>query len=83
MEYVVSTREVVAEMAGQVWKVLVEVGAEVEAGDPVAIVESMKMEFPAEAPVTGRVAELLCSEGDTINAGTVIASIRPMDSQSS
>ncbi|MEH7276214.1 biotin/lipoyl-containing protein, partial [Neobacillus vireti] len=40
------SKEVVASMAGNVWKVLVKAGDQVEEGQDVAILESMKMEIP-------------------------------------
>jgi urea carboxylase len=40
---------------GNIWKVLVEAGQHVKAGDPLAIVESMKMEFTVTAPEDGEV----------------------------
>jgi urea carboxylase len=40
-------------VAGSVWKVLVRVGDRVQAGDPVALVEAMKMETPVRATVAG------------------------------
>lgn len=50
--------EVRAEMTASVWKVVVGVGQAVEAGDELLILESMKMEIPVTAPVSGTVAEL-------------------------
>ena len=45
-------------VTGVVWKVMVEPGSKVVAGDPVVIMESMKMEIPVEAPADGTVAGL-------------------------
>ena len=39
-------------------------GAKVAAGDPVVIMESMKMEIPVEAPADGTITEILVAEGD-------------------
>ena len=39
-------------------------GAKVAAGDPVVIMESMKMEIPVEAPADGTITEMLVAEGD-------------------
>ena len=47
-----------SEVTGSVWKVEVVVGQVVNEGDTLVIVESMKMEIPITAPVTGVVREL-------------------------
>jgi acetyl-CoA carboxylase biotin carboxyl carrier protein len=41
----------------------------VAAGDLVLILESMKMEFPIEAPVAGKIAFLHVAEGDNVTEG--------------
>ena len=64
--------EVEAEIAGNVWKIETEVGAEVEEEDVLLILESMKMEIPVEAPRGGRVAEIRVAEGDSIEEGAVL-----------
>ena len=51
-------------VTGVVWKVMAGPGAKVAAGDPVVIMESMKMEIPVEAPADGTVTEVLVAEGD-------------------
>ena len=56
-------------VTGSVWKILVAIGAEVDAGQEVAIIESMKMEIPAEAETAGIVTEVLVAEGDPIEQG--------------
>lgn len=55
-----------SEVTGNVWKVQVAVGAKVEAGDVLLVLESMKMEIPVEAPAAGTVAELLVREQDGV-----------------
>ncbi|MBZ9937941.1 urea carboxylase [Mesorhizobium sp. BR1-1-16] len=62
-----------AQMTGNVWKILVEEGSMVEAGQPVVIVESMKMEMEITTPVAGRIAGLRCQPGRTVRAGDVVA----------
>ena len=49
--------------AGNMWKVLVKPGDRVKAGDPLLIMEVMKMEVPHEAPVDGVVKAVHVSEG--------------------
>jgi len=65
--------QVSAEMVPNVWKVLVAAGDTVSAGDPLAILESMKMEIPVESPLAGTVREVRVQEGDTVQEGDVIA----------
>ncbi|HKQ50935.1 MAG TPA: acetyl-CoA carboxylase biotin carboxyl carrier protein subunit, partial [Pyrinomonadaceae bacterium] len=67
--------EIVAPMPGKVVRVLVEAGAEVEAGAGVVIVEAMKMQNEMKSPKAGRVASVQVREGATVNAGDVLAVI--------
>lgn len=60
---------VAADISGNIWKLLVEAGKAVEAGDPLLIVEAMKMEFAIHAPVAGIVRALHCQPGRPVNAG--------------
>jgi acetyl-CoA carboxylase biotin carboxyl carrier protein len=64
--------EVEAHITGTVWKVECEVGDEVEEGDTVVILESMKMEMPVEAEDPGVVKEILCEEGQAVNEGDTL-----------
>ena len=66
---------VVASMAGSVWKVLVKPGDLVEEGQDVAILESMKMEIPIAAEFDGTVTEVKVNEGDFVNEGDVIVEV--------
>jgi acetyl-CoA carboxylase biotin carboxyl carrier protein len=67
--------QVRAEMTANVWQVSAEVGAVVAVGDTIAILESMKMEIPVEAPVAGTVTALHVKPGDNIQEGDLIADI--------
>ena len=62
-------RAVASHVAGNVWKVEVEEGATVKQGDPLVIVESMKMEFAMMAPCDGRIHKVFCREGGQVSAG--------------
>jgi biotin carboxyl carrier protein len=66
---------IVAPMPGKVVSVLVENGAEVQAGDGVLVVEAMKMQNEMKAPKAGRITELRVASGATVNAGEVLAVI--------
>ena len=67
--------KVEAGAAGKVVKAAVSVGAAVKKGDPVIIIESMKMEIPVVAPEDGTVASIDCAPGDTIEAGALLATL--------
>ena len=69
------SEQVLAEMVANVWKVVVSVGDEVDAGDTICILESMKMEIPVEATASGKVAQLNVDEGGVVQEGDVIAVI--------
>ena len=64
--------EIKANITGNVWKILVTVGQEVEEDDEVAILESMKMEIPIESPDDGTVKEICVAEGDAVKQGQVL-----------
>ena len=64
--------EVEAHITGTVWKIEVEVGDDVEEGDTVVVLESMKMEMPVEAEDEGTVTEILCEEGQAVNEGDTL-----------
>lgn len=61
-----------SQVTGTVWKLLVKEGGQVEAGKPVVMIESMKMEFPVDSPVTGTVQQLFCKQGGYVSAGQVL-----------
>ncbi len=62
-------RAVATHVAGNVWKIPVKPGDHVREGDPLVIVESMKMEINVSAPCGGRVLQLFCREGGQVAAG--------------
>ncbi|HMA26622.1 MAG: biotin/lipoyl-binding carrier protein [Solirubrobacterales bacterium] len=64
--------DVEAHITGTVWKIEVEVGDQVDEGDTVVILESMKMEMPVEAEDPGKVAEIRCEEGQSVSEGDVL-----------
>ncbi len=64
--------EVIATMAGNVWKVLVKEGDQVEEGQDVVILESMKMEIPIAAEVSGTVQSIKIEEGGFVNEEEVL-----------
>ena len=56
----------------------VAVGDHVEAGAPVLVLESMKMETVLHAPYPARVRELLVSTGDQVETGTPVVRLEPV-----
>ncbi|MFF2242744.1 biotin carboxylase N-terminal domain-containing protein [Arthrobacter sp. NPDC058130] len=67
--------ELRADMAGTVVKWLVEPGAEVSAGDPVVVLEAMKMETQIAAHRDGTVTDVRTGAGGVVAAGAVLALI--------
>ncbi|MFZ5817249.1 MAG: acetyl-CoA carboxylase biotin carboxyl carrier protein subunit [Bacillota bacterium] len=62
-------------MAGTVWKVLVQPGDSVQPGQDVIILESMKMEIPISAESAGTVKAVNVKEGDFVNDGDVVVEL--------
>lgn len=67
--------EVSAPMQGTIVKVNVEVGATVAIGDPIVVLEAMKMENQITAEKAGKIAKVNVAAGDTVGAGDVLAVI--------
>ena len=64
--------EVEAEIPANVWQVRTEVGRTVAEGDELVILESMKMEIPVVAPVSGMVTEIRVAPDDQVHEGDVV-----------
>jgi acetyl-CoA carboxylase biotin carboxyl carrier protein len=64
--------DVDAHITGTVWKVECEIGQQVEVGDTLVILESMKMEMPVEAEDEGIVKEIVCEEGQSVSEGDTL-----------
>ncbi|MBI4361879.1 MAG: biotin/lipoyl-binding carrier protein [Euryarchaeota archaeon] len=64
--------EVKSPITANVWKIQVQVGAQVKTGDVLTILESMKMEIPVESPCTGTVKEVRIKEGESVVEEAVI-----------
>lgn len=71
------SEEVLAEMVANVWKIVTGVGDKVAEGDTICILESMKMEIPVEATVSGTITEINVAEGGVVQEGDTIAVIEP------
>ena len=57
-------------VAGSIWKLLVEEGDEVQKGQPLVVLESMKMEVEVQASATGKISKLLQPAGATVQSGS-------------
>jgi acetyl-CoA carboxylase biotin carboxyl carrier protein len=68
--------EVLTNMAGNVWKIVVKPGDHVSEGQDVVILESMKMEIPVSSEVSGIVDEIIVNEGDFVNDGDVVIKLK-------
>ncbi len=70
-----AVEEIRAEMVSSVWRVLVEPGARVAAGDALVVLESMKMEIPVLTETAGTVQEMHVVEGQLVQEGDLIATV--------
>ncbi|MCH9696020.1 MAG: sodium-extruding oxaloacetate decarboxylase subunit alpha [Gammaproteobacteria bacterium] len=64
-----------AVLAGNIFKVHVATGASVSEGDPLLVVEAMKMETVVVAPCSGTITDVFVSEGDTVAVGDAMVAI--------
>ncbi len=67
----------VAPMTGTVRRVSARVGEDVEKGQPVLVLEAMKMEHTLAAPRAGRVAEVLAEPGEQVEEGALLLALDP------
>ena len=63
-------------MQGTIVKVVAEDGDTVAAGDPIVVLEAMKMEQPLTAHKAGTVSGLSAEVGQTVSSGAVICEIK-------
>jgi acetyl-CoA carboxylase biotin carboxyl carrier protein len=65
--------DVKAELVGNLWKIVTEVGQRVEEDDTIMILESMKMEIPITSPISGTIKEIRVREGEVVQEGQTVA----------
>jgi acetyl-CoA carboxylase biotin carboxyl carrier protein len=63
-------------MSGSLWKLVVKVGDQVEEGQEVAILESMKMEIPIVSEGSGVVEAILKNEGDFVQEDEIVVKLQ-------
>lgn len=73
--------DLVAQFPGKVRKVLVSSGASVKEGDPLLLVEAMKMEFAVKAPSDGIVSRVCVKEGQQLNPGDRFVDFESVDAK--
>ena len=66
---------ITAGAAGKVVDVVAAPGAAVKKGDPVVVLEIMKMETPVVAPQDGTIASVDVAKGETVESGAVLATM--------
>jgi len=64
--------EIRAPLAGNIWSVLVEVGARVEEEDELLVIEAMKMENLVYSPCAGTIKEVRVKKGDKVEDDDVM-----------
>ena len=64
-----------APMPGLVVDVKVEIGDDVDVGDPLAVLSAMKMETVIASPVKGSVARFAAKKGDSLQAGDLVVEL--------
>lgn len=67
--------ELRAQMPGKIISLLVEVGAEITAGQSLLVIEAMKMQNELKSPKSGTVSKVLVKEGETVQANQRLAVI--------
>jgi len=67
--------QIKAELAGNLWRIVVREGQQVRADETLMILESMKMEIPVNATGAGRVAKIHVKEGQTVQEGQLLIEV--------
>ncbi|GHJ60866.1 acetyl-CoA carboxylase biotin carboxyl carrier protein subunit [Nocardioides sp. OK12] len=67
--------QIVAEMVANVLEVAVAAGEDVEVGDTVVLLESMKMEIPVIAELAGTVVAIKVAPGDVVQEGDLLLTL--------
>lgn len=70
-----------ASIPGSVWKILVEEGDTVNKGQQIAVLESMKMEFPVESEYSGIIQKIFIKKGEQVDSGQLLMAVEPKEVQ--
>ena len=66
-------------MPGRIVSTLVNIGDSVEEGQPLIVLEAMKMEHTIAANVAGEVVDIKCEAGDLVNEGVELIVVEAQD----
>jgi len=69
---------IMAPIPGRIADVLVQPGEAVTRGQPMLVLEAMKMEIPISADETGEIVEVRCARGKAVSAGETLLVLRPL-----
>ena len=69
-------KEIGANIPGTILKVLVKEGDKVEANQPIAVIEAMKMETNILAPVSGEIDKIYVNDAQQVKSGELIATLK-------
>lgn len=75
----ISHSDVVSPMPGKIIKILVKIGDKVNSGQPVVMMEAMKMEYTLEARQEGLIEQIFCKTGDQVALGITLISVGKID----
>jgi biotin carboxyl carrier protein len=67
--------QIKAELAGNLWRIVVGEGQQVRTDETLMILESMKMEIPVNSPAAGRVTKIHVKEGQTVQEGQLLIEV--------
>ncbi|MEZ4820624.1 MAG: biotin/lipoyl-containing protein [Bdellovibrionota bacterium] len=70
--------DIKAVMPGRVVKILVQEGQDVTQGQPVLVLEAMKMENEIKAPVAGKIEKICVAESASVESGAMLVNIEPI-----
>ena len=73
--------QVGANISGSIVKLLASKGQKVEEGEPIAVIEAMKMETNILATMAGEIEELCVEEGEAVDSGQLIAKIKAVEEE--
>ena len=73
--------DLIAQFPGKVRKILIAKGQGVMEGDPLILIEAMKMEFTIRSPYSGAIREVLVQEGQQVSPGDLFVDLEKIESE--